>query len=96
MTRKQRKGYLRGDPGGQAGADPADAPELVNAAEWPERVTVGDNSRGERRPDSPQGLDLGSRADVEVDDRGDDWRGLDFRSLLNGMARPLSALSASL
>lgn len=72
-TRKERKGYLRGDSGGQPGADPPDSLELVGSAKRTQGITVGDNSRRQRRPDTSKRLDFSRGSDVEVDDAGNRW-----------------------
>jgi hypothetical protein len=69
-TRKEGKGYLRGDSGGQPGADAPDALKLVDAAERAEGITVDDDPCRQRRPDASKRLDFGRGSDVEIDNRG--------------------------
>lgn len=104
MTPKKRKGYLRGDFGGQLGADSADTLKLISASEWAERITVGDNSRGERGANAAKRLDFCGAGYVKVDDRGDDRLGVNIQSgrsgrgaggLVNRAARLLPTLSLS-
>ncbi len=102
MTRKQRKGYLRGDFGGQPGADSADALKLISAPEWTQGIAVGHNARRECGANTAKRLDLGGAGDVEVDDRCDNGLGVNVRAgrsgsgvrgLVNRAARFLPALS---
>lgn len=104
MTRKKRKGYLRGDFDGQPGADSADALKLISASEWAERITVGDNARRERGANAAKRLDFCGAGYVKVDDRGDDRLGVSVRGgrsergargLVNRAARLLPTLSLS-
>ncbi|MDP9179531.1 MAG: hypothetical protein M3O61_17800 [Gemmatimonadota bacterium] len=78
MTRKEGKGYLRGDLFGEPGAYPAHPLELVGAAERTEGIAVGDDARRERGANATERLDFVSGREIEVDDRGDDrliWSG---------------------
>jgi hypothetical protein len=102
MTRKKRKGYLRGDFGRQPGADSADSLKLISASKWTQGIPVSHNARRERGANAAKRLDFSRAGDVKVDDRGDDRLGVNvrdgrsghaIRSLVNRAARPLPALS---
>ena len=72
MTRKEGKGYLRGDFLCEPGADSPHPLELLRAAERTEGLTVGDDARSERGTYSAERLDLVSAREIHVDDRRDD------------------------
>jgi hypothetical protein len=76
MTRKERKGYLRADSFGQTRADSPHPLELASAAKWAKGIAVGDDSCGQRRPNTSERLDLGCAGDVEIDNRLSCGRGL--------------------
>ena len=66
-TRKEGKGYLRRDFGGQPGADSLDALELADTAERAERIAVCNDAGCQSRPDAAERLDFHRGSDVEVD-----------------------------
>lgn len=72
MTRKEGKGYLRSDFLCEPGTDSPHSLELLGAPERPEGIAIGDDARRERWADSTERLDLVSRREIQVDDRGDD------------------------
>jgi hypothetical protein len=72
MTRKEGKGYLRSDFLGQAGPNSTHPLELVRAAERTERITVGDDTRGQGRSNPSECLDFSCRGDVYINDCWDD------------------------
>jgi hypothetical protein len=67
MTRDEGEGYGRAELFYHRGTDSFHALQTLDGAERTERITVGNDSLGERGPHIPQGLNLLLARNVQID-----------------------------